>query len=332
MADLRPTSLPQFRSFSGTHAFSQENDSRPVHLGIGNYDGFHCGHRAVFKKARICAKRDGGRVGALTFSPHPEFFFRGENAVKLIFGRERKDSLFGDAGLDFAIHEPFSQAFADICAEDFVCILKQKIPALSGLYVGDNFRFGAKRRGDVEMLKKLGTAEGVSINIVDPVNYRGERISSTRIRAALASGEIADANAMLSAPYESAGVVISGNRLGRTIGFPTLNLAWDPQLRPRFGVYVVSVDVPATGQSFNGIANYGVRPTLVRFQTPTPLLETHLLNVPAGMPPPTYGDTIRVRWLHFLRPEKQFQDFENLKTQLERDKKAALEYCEGMRD
>lgn len=321
------SSIPatHFRSFSDSAEFALLRDSRPVHLGIGNYDGFHRGHRAIFQKAQEAALADGGIVGALTFSPHPEVFFRGNGAVKLIFSRERKDALFAGAGLDFVVHEPFSKDIADITAEEFIGFLRKRIPALRGLYVGDNFRFGAQRRGDVALLEKLGNAAGISVCVVPPVNYQGERISSTRIRAAIAGGEIAEANEMLARPYESEGIVVQGNRLGRTIGFPTLNLAWDPELRPRFGVYLVRVRVPATGKAFHGVANYGVRPTITSAATPEPLLETHLLDVLAGTAIPTYGDFICVEWLEFLRPETKFQSIGELKAQLEADSRKAEE-------
>lgn len=315
-----PTKTPHFRSFSDLAAFSQVKDSRPVHLGIGNYDGFHLGHRAIFENARSVALLDGGQVGALTFTPHPEVFFRGNDAVKLIFSRERKDALFANAGLDFVIHEPFSRNIADIDAENFATFLKEKIPTLKGIYVGDNFRFGANRRGDVNLLTSIGASAGISVCVVPPVNYSDECVSSTRIRAAIADGNITAANAMLAEPYRAEGIVISGNQLGRTIGFPTLNLAWNPELRPRLGVYLARVVVPATGDVFCGIANYGVRPTIVRTASPEPLLETHLLNVPAGAPVPTYGDFICVEWLAFLRPETKFRNVEELKRQLEFDK------------
>lgn len=317
-----PQPAVAFRSFSGIPEFAETAGSTPIHLGIGNYDGFHCGHRAIFKKAQAEATLGGGIVGALTFSPHPEVFFKGKDAIRLIFSRERKDTLFANAGLNFAIHEPFSEHFAEIPAEEFVRILKKKIPTLAGLYVGDNFRFGAKRRGDIRMLSALSNEAGISLHVVSPVNYLGERISSTRIRTALTEGKIEDANAMLSLPYESGGIVAKGNQLGRTIGFPTLNLAWSPELRPKFGAYVVRLRVPATGQVFHGIANYGVRPTIT--SDARPLLETHLLDVPADTPPPTYGDFICVQWFKFLRPEARFQGVDALKAQLELDKIAAL--------
>ena len=317
----RMVRLDSSDEFSG--AFPQ---AKIVHLGIGNYDGFHRGHRAVFAEARSRAERDGGLVGALTFSPHPEVFFRGNGAVKLIFPPARKDALFAAAGLDFVVHEPFNEAFAEIEAEDFLKFLKKKIPALRGVYVGENFRFGAGRRGDVALLKKIGAECGTEVVAVAPVNYAGTRISSSRIRAALGAGEISDADAMLGEPYAADGVVVPGNRLGRTLGFPTLNLPWAPELLPRFGAYVVRLSVPATGAEYRGLANYGVRPTITANNggAPEPLLETHLVGVPAGTPVPTYGDFVRVEWLDFLRPEMRFDGLEALKNQLERDRSRVL--------
>lgn len=303
-------------------AFPPRFSARAVHLGIGNYDGFHRGHRAIFAEAEKHAAADGGVVGALTFSPHPEIFFRGNGAVRLIFSREHKDELFAAAGLDFAVHELFSKAFAEIPAENFVDFLLKFFPKLRGIYVGDNFRFGAKRCGDVGLLEKLGRKRGVSVSVVAPVTYAGTRISSSRIREAIAAGEIADADAMLAEPYETAGKIVPGNRLGRTIGFPTLNLPCAPDLRPRLGVYVVRVSVPASGKIFRGVANFGVRPT-IEMRTPEPLLETFLTDVPAGTPPPTYGDFIRVAWLKFLRPETRFKNLDELKAQIACDKIAA---------
>lgn len=318
MFPVAADSRRNFRVIAPAEAFPPEFSARPVHIGIGNYDGFHCGHRAIFRHAKAAAEADGGSVGAFTFTPHPDRFFRGNDAAQLIFPRERKNALFAAAGLDFAIYENFDADFAAIEAEAFPEFLLKKIPSLRGIYVGDNFRFGARRRGDAEILKALCEARGIDVQIVAPVNFGGERISSSRIRAALAAGAIRDAGTMLGAPYSCGGIVVRGNQLGRTIGFPTLNLAWTPECRPRLGAYVARVSVPATGAVFRGVANYGVRPTIEK-STPAPLLETFLTDVPAGTPPPTYGDFLCVEWLDFLRPEMRFSGLDALKAQLARD-------------
>ena len=308
-----------FLAIASLDAFPQALAARSVFLGIGNYDGFHCGHRAIFAHAKAAATRDGGAVGALTFSPHPEVFFRGNGAVKLIFPESRKNELFAEAGLDFAVHEPFSAAFAAIPAEKFPAFLLEKIPSLRGIFVGDNFRFGAGRKGDVALLKKLCEPLGIALTVVEPVNFDGARVSSSRIRAALEAGEMRDADAMLAKTYETAGVIVPGNRIGRTIGFPTLNLVWNPECRPRFGAYAVRLSVPSTDAVFSGVANYGIRPTVEHGNTPIPLLETFLPDVPDGARVPTYGDFVRVEWFDFLRPEMRFENLDALKNQLARD-------------
>lgn len=310
-----------FRPIASLDAFPPEFSSRPVHLGIGNFDGFHCGHRAIFRRAKSAAASSGGIVGALTFSPHPEVFFRGSGAVEQIFPRERKNELFSEAGLDFAVYEPFNAAFAAIEAEDFPSLLLKKIPSLRGIYIGGNFHFGAHRRGDAKLLKKLCAARGVAVGTVAPVNFDGARVSSTRIRLALTAGNVRAAGEMLGEPYRCCGNVIRGNRLGREIGFPTLNLEWNPECRPRFGVYVVRLSVPATGAVFRGVANYGVRPTVEK-NAAFPLLETFLPDISSGTPLPTYDDFICVEWLDFLRPEMRFPGLDALKAQLARDRDA----------
>ena len=297
---------------------------RPVVLCIGNFDGVHCGHRALFSAAQAMARDCGGRCGVLTFNPHPEVFFRGEGAVKLIYSQATKTALFERLGLDFAIFCPFTPEIAGLAAEDFVPALKKAIPALAGIFVGENFRFGARRRGDVTLLRESARAQSVSANALTPVLFESEKISSSRIRECLERGETEAADAMLGENYFASGTITSGRRLGRTIGFPTLNLPWEPELRPRFGVYAVKVKFGE--QVFSGVANYGVRPTVEREGTPAPLLETFLPEVPAGASVPSYGDFIVVEWLKFLRPEQRFGSVDALREQLRLDRLAAADF------
>lgn len=304
--------------FSALSEFSREFPGVPAFLCIGNFDGAHCGHRALFRAARDAARVNGGVCGAFTFEPHPEVFFRGVDAVKLIYPSETKRELLARAGLDFIVTAPFTKDFSDIAAEDFAPRMKRELPSLAGLFVGENFRFGARRLGDAALLRESAARVGVEAHALAPVLFAGEKISSSRIRSCLAAGETASANAMLGEPYFAAGTVVSGNRLGRTIGFPTLNLKWRPALLPRFGVYAVRLRCARCGV-FRGVANYGVRPTVERGVVPEPLLETHLTDVPAGVPVPTYGDAVAVEWLDFLREERRFNSVEELREQLVRD-------------
>lgn len=306
------------KCFNSLSAFAIEKEDASVALCIGNFDGVHRGHRALFDLAGRIAGEQNGICGALTFSPHPEVFFRGNAAACLIYSQETKLNLFGALGLDFAVVQPFFAEFAEISAEEFVPALKRAIPSLSGVFVGENFRFGARCRGNVESLRESAAALGIDVYALAPVLFENEKISSTRIREALKQGKTREANAMLSAPYFSEGIIIPGRQLGRTIGFPTLNLPWEPELLPRFGVYAVSVEFG--GKTFPGIANYGVRPTVERSSSPAPLLETFLTEIPSGAEVPSYGDRIVVRWLDFLRPEARFESVDALREQLLADR------------
>lgn len=297
--------------------FPRAPESVPVFLCIGNFDGVHRGHRALFELAKATAKKRDGIWGALTFSPHPEVFFRGNAAAKSIYSQATKLELFEKIGLDFAVVQTFSAEIASVPAEDFPAILKKAIPNLSGVFVGENFRFGAGRKGDVALLRERAGLLGITVNALAPVLFESEKISSTRIRGLLATGNLDAANAMLAEPYFSAGTIIRGRQLGRTIGFPTLNLPWEPELRPRFGVYAVRLKF--NKQDFRGVANYGIRPTVERGTVLAPLLETFLSDVPAGAKIPKYGDCVSVEWLKFLREERRFASLDALREQLAED-------------
>lgn len=301
----------------------------PVFLCVGNFDGVHRGHRALFELAEEQAKQRGGVVGALTFSPHPEAFFRGADAAKLIYSPATKLEIFEKLGLDFAVTQAFSAEFSKIPAEDFLPLLKKSIPALTGVFVGENFRFGASRKGNVAVLRESAVSENVAVNALPPVLFENEKISSTRIRERLRAGEMNAVNVMLAEPYFSAGKIVSGRRLGRTIGFPTLNLPWEPETRPRFGVYAVRLRFKR--KTFPAVANYGVRPTVERGEVPAPLLETFLLNNPDSSEIPGYGDTVVVEWLEFLRPEQRFDSVETLRKCLREDCARAEAFWTGAR-
>jgi riboflavin kinase/FMN adenylyltransferase len=287
--------------------------SRPLHLAIGMFDGVHLGHSAVIEAAVQSARRSGGAAAVLTFSPHPSVLFRPDSPTPLIMELATKVALLGELGVESVIVEPFTTDYARIDAEDFLPHLRQQLPQLSAIYVGENWRFGRGRRGDVALLIAEGRRLGLSVFSAPRVNFDGEPISSTRIRGLLASGEIVAANALLGHTYAAKGVVTRGKQLGRTIGFPTLNLAWSPGLRPRLGVYAVRVRGTKSTTALPAVANYGLRPTVE--QATEPRLETHML----GVCPYDSGDEITVEWLRFLRPEMKFASLDELKAQIGRD-------------
>ena len=292
---------------------------QPLHLAIGMFDGVHLGHQSVIDSAVHSARRSAGLAGVLTFWPHPSALFRPENPTPLIMPVEMKRRVLGQHGIAFLIEQNFSREFASIEAKDFVRFLRQRLPQLSAIYVGENFRFGRGRTGTVATMIEDAQRLGVSVFSAQRLNHNGAPISSSRIRELLTAGEVAEANALLGYSYFAEGVVEKGRQLGRTIGFPTLNLAWRPELKPRFGVYAVEV-LDAAGELIKGVANYGLRPTVD--DAGKPLLEVHLLADSSL----TYGDKLTVNWLHFLRPESKFGGVEELRVQIARDGENARKF------
>ena len=284
----------------------------PLHLAIGAFDGVHLGHRAVLHSAREAARADGGLVGVLTYDPHPSKVLRPESSVPLIFTRAQKDERLTEAGAQVIHHEKFDRNHAGIEAADFPKWLKQTFTHLRSLHVGSNFQYGRGRAGNGETFIAHGAAENLGVKLVSAVRLGDETVSSSRIRQCLSAGELALANAMLLRPYEAEGVIIGGRRLGRTIGFPTVNIAWEPELKPAYGVY--AVEVIFKGEALPAVANYGQRPT-VESGPVAPLLEAHVLRGIA----PTTGDAVRVRWVRRLRAEQKFADLAALKVQIAKD-------------
>lgn len=291
--------------------------ARPVHLAIGMFDGVHRGHQSVIQSTIHAAWRSGGLAGVLTFWPHPSAVLRPAQPARLLMSPEAKRRVLGGLALDFLIEQEFTADFARTTAREFVQRLKARIPTLETVYVGENFRFGRGREGDVPTLTAEAHAAGFAVSSAPRLHHAGAPISSSRIRELVAAGEIEQANTLLGYSYFCEAVVEPGRKLGGTIGFPTLNLRWEPALAPRYGVYAVSVTEPA-GRKLPGVANYGLRPTVE--PTQRPLLEVHVLAETSL----TYGDKVTVQWLRFLRPERRFGGLEELRSQIEIDRGNAL--------
>lgn len=292
---------------------------RELHLAIGMFDGVHLGHQAVIESAIHSARRSGAISGALTFWPHPSRILRPDKPTTLIMPPGQKAGNLQSLGIDIVIQIEFTLEFSRTNAEEFVSMLKKSLPKLTAIYVGENFRFGRKRAGDISML--IAEAKKLNIHVfsIQRIKHNGEDISSTRIRADIANGRIAEANALLGYNYFCEGIVKPGKGLGQKIGYPTLNLTWSPELQPLYGVYAVQITVPGEKETMPGVANYGLRPTVGADSEP--VLEIHLLAVS----PPEFktGDTLRVEWLSFLRPEKKFPSIDDLKAQIALDKEQA---------
>lgn len=293
---------------------------RAVHLAIGMFDGVHTGHRAVVAGAVRAARADGGAAAVLTFDPHPSVILRPEAATRLLHPAWWRRRRLAECGVDAVVVQAFDAAFAAVEADDFPSWLRARVPLLRSVHVGANWRFGRGRVGDVDLLRLLGQRHGFGVVATPRVEAGGEPISSSRLRELVAAGRIEEANALLGEPYDSAGVVVPGRRLGRTIGYPTLNLPWEPEVAPRFGVYAVRVlaGLDPAGDGLPAVANYGVRPTVEAAGQPQ--LEVHVLGPCGGL---DTGSLVRVRWLRFLREERRFASVDDLRAQIARDAAAA---------
>jgi len=227
---------------------------------------------------------------------------------------DSKVALLRELGVDCVIRKQFNREFSAILAENFLSHLKEQLPTLKSIYVGENFRFGQKRAGDVATLVESGRELGLGVFSAERIKHNGKPISSTRIRGELEAGRIREANDLLGYNYTSSGGIVSGAKLGRKIGFPTMNLPWRPECLPRFGVYFVSFRKMGEHSWAPAVANYGVKPT-VEDKPQGPVLEVHALD-PVQLGP---GESIEVEWLNFIRPEQKFDSVEQLKAQIAED-------------
>ncbi len=292
----------------------------PLVLAIGVFDGVHRGHRKVIGAAAAEARSVGGWCGVLTFHPHPSRLFRPDDPTLLLMPAHLKTQRLFDVGVDAVIWRTFSPSFAAVEAEDFLRHIQQGLPTLHSIHVGENFRFGRGRRGNVSILKITGKALNIAVHGEPRLAAQGDYISSSRIRELLLNGSIEKAGQLLGEPYRTVAEVTPGKRLGRQLGFPTLNLPWAPELLPRFGVYAVTVR--KCGESLEAglpaVANFGIRPTVE--ETVEPRLECHLLTESC---PYSTGDVLVADWLHFMRPEVRFDSVDALKRQIAQDRATA---------
>ncbi len=288
-------------------------DDRPPRgavLSIGNFDGVHLGHQAVLRLLVERSRSLGTVAVVMTFDPHPVAVLRPEIAPRLLTTLEQRLELIGRAGVDAVLVVPFTPELARVEAEDFVREVLVDRLAIREVYIGANFRFGADRRGDVALLERLGSRLAFVASGWPVVRIDHEVVSSTRVRRAVEVGNVASAARLLGRPVFIDGVVRQGRRLGRTIGFPTLNLAPSPVLHPARGVYITATHVPALGRTVPSVTNLGVRPTLGDHGDAT--VETHLLDLTVE----AYGEEVRVFFLERLRDERRFDSPDRLREQI----------------
>jgi riboflavin kinase/FMN adenylyltransferase len=294
-------------------------------LTVGNFDGLHLGHQSIMETVSLRAHALGGPAAAFTFEPHPRRVLHPDHSPKLLTTLEQKLELFEAAGVDVAIVEPFDLDFARLPAEDFVREILHRRIGPSEVYVGYDFRYGRDREGSMRTLTELGPHLGFSVTIIPEVKLGARDVNSTRIRELLEEGQVEDAAVLLGRPYTVRGSVAEGDRRGRTIGFPTLNLAPENEILPARGVYAGHVRFLDEGSGAVAdsrhpvVTNVGKRPT---FKEDDPVLaEAHVIDFDGEV----YGRRIEITFEHHLRAEEKFPDVEALKAQIGRDVIAARE-------
>ena len=285
------------------------------HLGcvatIGSFDGVHCGHQAVIEQVVQLAARDNLPSLVMLFEPQPQEFFSREKAPPRLMGlREKVDALFRH-GVNRVLCLKFNHALRSLSAQAFIETVLVKGIGVKHLIIGDDFRFGCDRAGDFNLLKKTGESLGFTVTDTDTQTADGERISSTKIRKYLEADDLAAAAKLLGRPFSICRRVIYGNRLGRTIGFPTMNLGLG-RYRPAVqGVYAVNIEIG--GASYNGAANVGVKPTISGHRKP--VLEVHVFDFNRDV----YGKFVQVIFRKKIRSEMKFESVEHLKQQIAED-------------
>lgn len=277
---------------------------------IGSFDGLHLGHRAIIEQLLVQARAHQLASVVILFEPQPYEFFAGERAPARLMRLADKIRGLEALGVDRVLCIQFNRRFSQMTAEDFIQQVLVERLGIKSLVVGDDFRFGRDRAGDFAMLAREGERAGFAVFDTQTVAYQGERISSTRIRAALEAEEFALAEALLGYPYTMRGKVVYGQQLGRTINVPTANVQLKRYRSPLNGVFAVLQRQLPGGVWREGVANVGIRPTVGG--ATKPILEVHLLDYSGDL----YGQQVEVSFVKKLREERKFPDFNALKEQI----------------
>jgi riboflavin kinase/FMN adenylyltransferase len=289
---------------------------------VGSFDGVHLGHQAVLQEIDRRARAAGRASVLVTFDPHPlEVVNPGAAPPLLTTGPERLEIL-AQSPLDYVLILRFDRQLAELPPERFVRDVLLERCGVRELVIGHDHGFGRGRSGDVDTLRRLGAREGFDVDVVDPVDFGGQHVSSSRIRRAVAGGDLRSARAMLGRPYGVVGRVGQGERRGRLLGVPTINLSeLSPRkLLPPDGVYAVAVEW--RGGRVGGMMNQGPRPTVHDSRR---LLEAHLFDFEGDL----YDEWVRIEWVERLRDIERFASLEHLKEQLQDDRTRALAALAG---
>ncbi len=289
----------------------------PLFLAIGFFDGVHRGHAAVITEAVRRARKRQGRAWALTFDPHPLRVLRPAHAPPALMTSATRIRHILALGVDGCALTPFTPDFARQTPEEFVLALRGAAPALAGVVIGPNWRFGHDAKGNAELLATFGREAGFDVVVVPALQYRGEPISSTRIRRAVAAGDVMEAAAMLGRPFSAEGMVVEGRRVGRALGCPTANIRVENEVMPPPGVYAGRLRL-ADGRLFPAAAYRGTRPTFDSEGNAGIVLEAHALDVELSI----YGERVELDFIRHLRGDRRFEHLESLRAQITEDLRA----------
>ena len=287
---------------------------------IGTFDGVHLGHQAIFKEMRRLAKEIGGETVVVTFHPHPrQVLAIGTETLRFICSQEEKLKKFEEFGIDNVVIIPFTKEFASTPSDVFIhdYIIDRIHPAV--IVVGYDHHFGKNRMGDFQMLNKLGQQYGFKTVQVEAQDIDEVAVSSTKIRNYLWVGNVKAANQLLGYPYSVQGIVIKGNEIGRTIGFPTANLDIPNEFMMINNPGVYACQTVIDGKTYDAMANTGLRPTIGDRAEGDFIIEVNVFDFEGDL----YGKTLKVWFIERIRDEVKFSGLETLKIQLEHDREEA---------
>ncbi|MCU7499330.1 MAG: bifunctional riboflavin kinase/FAD synthetase [Bacteroidota bacterium] len=302
---------------------SQVTEDKNTVVTIGTFDGFHLGHKEIVNRALMSASKQGGRNFLVTFEPHPRSVVSRDFDLKLLTTLDEKLKLFEEAGIENVLVINFTPELSKLTSDEFFERYISKI-GLNELVIGYDHRLGRNRDGDENKLREIGLRYSFDVTIVHAVTIDGDTVSSTKVRQAILDGNIEKANKYLGRNYSFKGTVVKGAMRGRTLGFPTANIAsaGKEKLLPARGVYVVEIVV--SGSPKHGVMNIGMRPTFG--DTPELITEINIFNMSEDI----YGESVEVSVLQKLRPERKFSSREELIRQIEEDKKTALNFINNL--
>lgn len=298
--------------------FLRSDSATPLALSIGMFDGVHLGHQSIIHRLNTIAQSKNLESAILTFWPHPRKVFNPDDDLKLLNTIDEKKYLLQKNGLQHLFLKEFDEDFRNLTGEEFVRQILVEQLQVKHLIVGYDHTFGKNRSGDFSLLKKMGPELGFEVEQVEAVNYKDLNISSTQIRNALVKGDILSANKMLGYHYSVSGEVIHGQKIGRTIGYPTANIQVDPmKLLPKNGAYIVDVFVKE--QHFKGMLSIGTNPTV---EGKLKTVEVYILDFKDDL----YGKEISVNFRDFLHEEIKFESLEQLIIRLDEDKELTSKF------